>query len=118
MKIHIVIMAVISGLFFQGVASAFDSDGEILFRDALYGAAIGAILGGAVYLADQDDFGTKLGVGIAVGTVAGLVYGVVETRSFVELEEERVNIAIPTPVIEQDSSGIRYSASLLRTRFD
>ncbi|UCD34576.1 MAG: hypothetical protein JSU90_09800 [Nitrospiraceae bacterium] len=118
MKKNIVILALMLVLLFQGAASAFDSDGEIVFRDALYGAAIGALLGGAVYLADQDDFGLKFGVGVALGTIGGLVYGVMETRSLVELEQDTVRIAVPTPVIEQASDGLRYSASILKTHFD
>ncbi len=113
----IFIIAVLSVLIFQSSAFALETEGEVLFRDALYGAAIGALLGSAIYLADQDDFAAKLGIGLAVGTVGGLIYGVMETRSFVEIKNDEVKIAVPTPIIEKKEEGLQYSAYLLRTRF-
>jgi len=103
-------------IFLAGNAFAQDS-GQIVFRDALYGAGIGALLGAAVYLADDDDFGEKLAAGVIVGTVGGLAYGLYETESFVEIEKDKIKVAIPTPVIEKKDEAVRYSASLLRTRF-
>jgi hypothetical protein len=91
--------------------------GETVFRDTLYGTAIGALLGSAVYLADDDHFAEKLSAGIIVGTVGGLIYGLYETQSFVEIENDKVKVAIPTPVIEKKDETLRYSASLLKTRF-
>jgi hypothetical protein len=82
-------------VFFQGTASALETEGEILFRDSLYGAAIGALIGSAVYLIDQEDFVEKVGTGLVVGTVGGLIFGFTETRSLVEIETSG-NIAIKT----------------------
>lgn len=113
----VLIIAVLAVLMFQGAAYAFESDGDIIFRNAMYGAAIGAILGGAFYLADQDDAGTKLGIGIAIGTVGGIALGLNETRSFVEIKDDKINVAVPTPVIKKKDEGIQYSAQLFKTRF-
>jgi len=113
----ILIICVLSVLIFQGAAFAVESEGEVIFKDALYGAAIGAILGSAIYLADDDHFGEKLGVGLAIGTLGGLAFGVMETRTFVQIEKDKIKVAIPTPVIEKKRDGLQYSASLLRTRF-
>jgi len=113
----ILIMCVLSVLIFQGSAFAIESEGELIFRDTLYGAAIGAILGSAIYLADQDHFGEKLGVGIVIGSLGGLAFGVMETRTFVEIEKDNIKFALPTPVIEKKRDGLLYSASLLKTRF-
>ncbi|NOY39234.1 MAG: hypothetical protein GXO95_03110 [Nitrospirae bacterium] len=101
----------------QGVAFAAGSDGEIVFRDALYGAVVGAILGGAIYLVDQDDFPAKLGMGVAVGTLGGLFFGVAETRSLVEIKKDNVRFALPSPMIQKKRSGVLYSTSLLRVDF-
>lgn len=113
----ILIVAVLSLMLFQGAASALETEGEVIFRDALYGAAIGAILGTAIYMADDDNFGAKVGAGIALGTLGGLAFGVMETKTFVEIEKDKVKVAFPTPVIEKKGEGLQYSASLLRTRF-
>jgi len=113
----ILIICVLSVLIFQGAAFAVESEGELIFRDALYGAAIGAILGSAIYLADDDDFGEKLGIGVAIGTLGGLAFGVMESGTFVEIKKDQIKVAIPTPVIEKKRDGLQYSASLLRTRF-
>lgn len=113
----ILIMAILSVFIFQSAAFAIESEGDIIFRDSLFGAAIGAILGTAIYLADQDNFGAKLGIGVAVGTLGGLAFGVMETKTFVEIEKDKIKFAVPTPVIEKNGEGMVYSASLLRTRF-
>jgi len=101
----------------QGVAFAAGAEGEIVFRDALYGAVVGSILGGAIYLIDQDNFAAKLGMGVAVGTLGGLFFGVAETRSLVEIKHDNVMFALPLPMIQKKHSGILYSASLLRVAF-
>lgn len=98
--------------------TAFAQDrGETVFRDTLYGAGIGALLGAAVYLADDSHFGEKLAAGLIVGTVGGLAYGLYEAESLVEIEHNRIRVAVPTPVIEKEDETVRYSASLLKTRF-
>lgn len=89
----------------------------MIFRDVLYGAAIGAILGGAIYLAEEDDFGEKLGAGVAVGTIGGLIFCITETKTLVETEKDKIKVAFPIPVIEKKRDDLRYSASLLKTRF-
>ncbi len=113
----IVLIAFLALFVFQGTASAFSTDGEIIFTDTLYGTAIGAILGAAIYFVDQDDFVSKFSTGILVGAIGGLAYGFVETESFVEIEKNKIKIAVPTPVIEKRGKDIRYTASLLKTRF-
>jgi hypothetical protein len=113
----ILVIGILSVFIFQSAAFAIESEGELIFKDSLYGAAIGAILGSAIYLADQKHFGEKLGIGVALGTLGGLAFGVMETRTFVEIEKDKVRVAFPTPVIEKKRDGIQYSALLLRTRF-
>ncbi|HDH04949.1 MAG TPA: hypothetical protein ENG75_02420 [Nitrospirae bacterium] len=114
---RILIIAVLSLVIFQGAAFAVETEGEVLFRDALYGAAIGAILGGAFYLADEDNFANKFATGVIIGTVGGLVFGLSETNTFVEIEKDKIKFAVPAPVIEKKQNGFQYSASILRTRF-
>lgn len=113
----VLVICMLSLFIFQSAAFAIESEGELIFKDSMYGAAIGALLGTAIYLADQDQFGQKLGIGVVLGTLGGLAFGVMETRTFVEIEKDKVKVAFPTPVIEKKGDGLQYSASLLRTRF-
>jgi hypothetical protein len=113
----LLIIVAVSVLILQGSAFAFETEGDVIFRDALYGAAIGAILGGAIYLADDDNIGAKLGIGVAVGTLGGLVFGVMETRSFAEIEKDKIKFAFPTPLIEKKGDGLRFATSLLKAQF-
>ena len=117
MKKKILIIAVLSLVIFQGTVFAVETEGEVLFRDALYGTAIGAILGGAFYLADQDDFANKFATGVIIGTVGGLIFGLTETSSFVEIKKDEIKVALPTPVIEKKPDGFQFSASILKARF-
>lgn len=113
----ILIIAVLSFMIFQGTAFAIDTKGEVLFRDSLYGAAIGTLLGCAFYLLDQEDFAQKLGSGVVIGTFGGLMYGVAENSGMVEIEKNRIRLAVPMPVIEKNDGDTRYSVSLLKARF-
>ncbi|NOZ26288.1 MAG: hypothetical protein GXO94_09400 [Nitrospirae bacterium] len=114
---RLVVVTVLLLFLFQGVAAAAGTEGEIVFRDALYGAVVGALLGSAIYLVDQDDFPAKLGMGVAVGTLGGLFFGVAETRSLVEIRDDKVRLAVPSPMIQKRNSGILYTTSLLRVDF-
>jgi len=101
---------------FQGVACA--QSGEIILEDTVYGVIIGAILGGAVYLLDQEDIGEKVGTGAAVGAIVGFAIGVVDAqRSVVEIENKEIKVAAPSVRIEKRADDVRYSANLLSIRF-
>jgi hypothetical protein len=113
----IFVIAILSLVIFQSSAFAFDTDGEIIFRDSLYGAAIGALLGTAMYGADQEDFGSKISTGVIIGTIAGLAYGLHETSTFVELKDNKFKMAVPTPVIIPKEGGVQYTASLFKAKF-
>ena len=113
----IIVIAVLSLVLLQSSAFAFDTDGEVLFNDTLYGAAIGGLLGTAMYVADQDDFSTKISTGVILGTLAGLAYGLNETSTFVEIKDNKIKLAVPTPVIVPKENGVEYTASLFKARF-
>ncbi len=114
---RILLVAVLLIMIFNGAAYAAATDGEIIFRDTLYGTAIGAIIGTAVYLVEQKHFAPNLAAGILVGSVGGMVYGFAETDSFIELENDEIRFALPTPAVRREAEGVLYSASLFRARF-
>ena len=114
---RILVISVLIIMLFQGTAFAMDSQGEILLKDSLYGAAIGGLLGSAFYLLDQDELDKKLASGIIIGTLGGLVFGIAETTGMVEIEKDKIKFAVPTPVIKKQNNGILYTASLLKAKF-
>ncbi len=102
---------------FQGIALA-QSSGSIILEDTLYGAVIGAVLGGAWYLLDKDEAGKKIGTGTAVGAFAGVILGVGDAFSVVQIEENGdVKYAMPMIMIGERNGGDFISANLLRVNF-
>ena len=83
-------------------SSAKALDGEIIFRDTLYGAGVGALAGGAYYLIDSDDFGQKIGTGLLIGLVVGFGIGVYESQTaLVEIENGKMHAGLPEIKVKQ-----------------
>jgi len=114
---RIFVIVILSLVIFQSSAYAFEADGDVVFKDTLYGAAIGGLLGTAMYIGDQEDFGSKISSGVVLGTIAGLAYGLYETNTFVELKDNKIKFAVPTPIIVPKENGLQYTASLFKARF-
>ncbi|MCX7991935.1 MAG: hypothetical protein N2999_07880 [Proteobacteria bacterium] len=116
-----VVLSLIFTSVFSGVASARSfgrqTQGEVVFTDALYGAAIGGLIGVAAYAVDNDEFGNKVGAGVIVGTILGLAYGVYETRSFVEIRNNRAYVSVPKPEVEVKGKDIVYKLPLFKAEF-
>lgn len=55
--------------------NALAVEGEILFRDAMFGVGIGATAGLAVYMIDSEDLGKKIGAGVLLGLIGGVAVG-------------------------------------------
>lgn len=91
--------------------------GEVVFKDALYGAAIGGLIGVASYAVDSDEFGNKVGAGVIIGTILGLAYGVYETTGFVEIRNNKTYVSIPKPEIEIKGKDLVYKLPLLKAEF-
>ncbi len=92
-KLIISSLIISSSLFSQAKAL----DGEIIFRDAMYGTAIGAVGGLALYAADGGKhFGKKMGFGVLVGLVFGIGVGIYESQTaLVEINNGKVYASIP-----------------------
>ncbi|RMF82937.1 MAG: hypothetical protein D6739_08010 [Nitrospirae bacterium] len=95
-------------------AAAGGSRGEVVFGDTLYGTAIGGIMGAAAWLVDQDHAGVKLGTGLLAGSAAGLVFGLTESRTFVEVDHGTVRVALPAPVPVAGRDGPGWRLALVR----
>ncbi|NPA53746.1 MAG: glycine zipper family protein [Aquificae bacterium] len=113
-KIIISIIAIFSIL----SSKSFALDGEIIFKDALYGAAVGGLAGGALYLADSDNFGTKVGIGIFIGLVAGAAIGVYESQAaLVQLDSKEIKLALPQIEIEKNQLNTITKVYLFEAKF-
>ncbi len=114
----VIVLALVFCLFLSSSAFAVETAGEVVFRDALYGAAIGGILAGAIYLTDQNDLAVKLGTGVAIGTVAGVLYGLYENTAMAEIQNGQVKIAMPSPQVMRTLDGrTAYGTTLVRVKF-
>jgi hypothetical protein len=98
-------------------ADAGSSRGEVVFTDALYGAAVGGLVGAGAWLIDQNDAGVKIGTGLVVGTVGGLIFGVADAQSLVRVEDGELKFALPTPQIRPHDGNVTYAVNLLHVPF-
>jgi hypothetical protein len=114
----VIILTIILMIAFQGLAFADYSSGSVILEDTLYGAVVGAVLGGAWYLLDQDDLGNKLSVGTGVGAFAGFALGVTDAFSVVEVEPNGdIKYAMPTIRLTSRNGADVIGANLLRVNF-
>jgi hypothetical protein len=94
--------------------NAFAEGGDNVMIDMLYGAGIGAMLGAAIYVFDENDLTDKVIKGAALGTIGGFVYGMVEVTSVVELQRGDIKLAAPVILLEEGESGLTYRTSLFK----
>jgi len=121
----IVFLLLITALFFTNVTTTFARDfgrrstnGEVIFTDGLYGAAIGALVGVALVAIDDEDAGSKIGGGILIGTLCGVAYGLHETKSFVKYKDGKYAINVPEPIVEKGrKNNIVLNIPLFKAEF-
>jgi len=112
---RVLVLCFVSVLLLQG--TAFALDGSVIFRDSLYGAAVGALIGVGLYAIDQNDAGSKIGGGVVAGTVVGALVGVADSRSMVSVEDGKVFVRAPVPAVRMDGRGVVVRSDLLRVGF-
>jgi len=96
--------------------------GEIIFRDAMYGALIGGLAGTAVYAIDAEDYGKKAGGGVLIGLILGTIFGVYESSElFAKTEKPKPEIKVPIKVTtffgEDKKTHTITKLSLINTKF-
>ncbi len=104
-------------LLLSNTAHALEAAGNVIFKDTLYGAAIGILVGGAVYLIDQDDLAEKFGYGLLFGTIGGLFFGVVETRHMVSIDDNKFTFSVPTPLVIKKDNNTAYVTPIFKVNF-
>lgn len=83
----------------MGIQQAKAASGEIVFRDAMYGAVVGGLAGTAVYAIDAKDFGKKVGTGVLVGLLIGTAFGFFESSDYFAKTEPPKNIPVDVAFI-------------------
>jgi putative Ca2+/H+ antiporter (TMEM165/GDT1 family) len=89
-------------------AQAADFEVQNTMEDALYGGAIGALIGtGAMLISSQpskhmDYVVSGAGFGLIIGAVYGIASG---SRAFAKVEDGKVQVGMPVPEIELASNG-------------
>jgi hypothetical protein len=80
-----------------------------IFKDSLYGGAVGALVGGALAVLTQQPGKhlDRIGYGAAIGVLGGTAFAVANAArhsAFAEIEDKKVKFAIPTiqPNVEKD----------------
>ncbi len=103
---------------FSLVANSFALDGEIIFKDAMYGAAIGGLAGGALYLVDSHDLGAKVGLGVFIGLIGGAALGIYESEgAFVQIDNGKIKVALPDIKIEKNQFDTITKVNLIGANF-
>lgn len=102
-----------------------DNNGmKTIFLDTFYGMAAGALIATAISLTqDSPNWGNNIGVGAAIGGIAGAVFGVATEMHYLSsVENGKVYVGVPTIGIstEQNTGAdktVMYTAGLFRYKF-
>lgn len=115
---HAVATLVIVVTLFGGAAFAAETRGEVIFKDAMYGLVIGGVVGGALYLIDDRDPGTKIGLGLLLGTTAGAIYGILDSRSMLTVDSSRnVIVSFPTTLVQKRKNDTIFYSNIIKVDF-
>jgi hypothetical protein len=105
-------------------AQAADVEVETVFQDAMYGAAIGALLGAGFMLVSNSPTShwDYIAVGAGAGIIGGVAYGVYSSsRGFAEYEDGEFHLNVPTPKLAlhegRKGTELAMGVDLLRSRF-
>ncbi|MBI5136375.1 MAG: hypothetical protein HZA24_03445 [Nitrospirae bacterium] len=122
------VLAFVLALLPARMAHADDIALQKIMRNALYGGAVGALVGTAMLaFADRpSDHLNFITNGAAAGVLIGAAWGIYDSQTaYVSLEHGAVHTAMPTPVLHRErpslagvgSGGVMLSANLLGVRF-
>ncbi|BAI81102.1 conserved hypothetical protein [Deferribacter desulfuricans SSM1] len=96
-----------------------ETRGGVILQDTFYGALTGTIIGAAL-LAFKEDPGDHLEYityGAAAGAIVGAVYGVYEATALVEIDNNKVKVAMPTIITEKKGDSLSATANLIKVRY-
>jgi hypothetical protein len=95
---------------------------EVVFKDGLWGAGIGALIGVAQVLSykNPDNEYYRITTGAAIGAIVGVVFGVFEASgAFASYDGERNQLAIGVPALQytENEHGRKVMLDLLQAKF-
>jgi hypothetical protein len=95
---------------------------EIVFKDGLWGAGIGALIGVAQVMSykNPDNEYYRIPNDAAIGAVLGVIFGFVEiSGAFASYDREHNQLAIGVPAVRytHDERGTQVLATLVEARF-
>lgn len=95
---------------------------EIVFRDGLYGAAVGALIGTAqVLLIDEPEEELhRIPTAAAIGAILGVAFGILEVSgafASYDAEQHRLVIGLPLPRWDLGPQGQRVRVDLFEASF-
>jgi len=99
-----VVLILLAALALPGTARADDIALQKIFRNAMYGGALGALVGGAL-LAFKDKPGDHwdfITIGAASGVLVGAAWGIYDSSTrnpYVSIENGRIHAALPLPEV-------------------
>ncbi|BCS52271.1 hypothetical protein [Geobacter sp. SVR] len=123
---RIVSLLTLASLLSATFALADDNAVQDTFKSALYGGALGTLVGGAllIFTKKPGNHLDYLGYGAAAGVLAGTAYGVAKSvRALASIENGKFKMAMPTIIpdlVESPNSKtttITWRADLLRGTF-
>jgi hypothetical protein len=120
---RVVLGAVLAALLVTALAApARAAKLEVVFKDGLWGAGIGALIGAAQVLSykNPDNEYYRITTGAAIGAIVGVIFGVVEVSgAFATYDRERNQLAIGVPALQysHDERGTKVMADLLQAKF-
>ncbi|MDX8401789.1 MAG: hypothetical protein R8K47_04070 [Mariprofundaceae bacterium] len=105
-----------------GQARAADFELQNTMEDAVYGGAIGALVGAGAMLVSGSPTShwNYLFTGTGIGLIAGALYGVYSSaRPLASLEDGRLNLAVPQPSLAAAPNGreLAVDVPLFASRF-
>jgi hypothetical protein len=95
---------------------------EVVFKDGLWGAGIGALVGLAQVLSykNPDNEYYRITTGASIGLIVGLAFGVAEiSGAFASYDREHNQLAIGVPALQysRDEHGAKVMVDFLQAKF-